>query len=124
MAGSSEAFATACGTTLQLWQGTSSGPALSATNLRQSAAVTAVAFGGGGVLFSGDAAGLISLHHTGSGGTGTGLVALNPGQDAAAAPGQINSLAVTTSAEPARLAVGCKRGTLQLWSLLDPVRLL
>ena len=63
MGASGEAFATACGTTPQLWEGSSSSPAYSATNLQQSAPVTAVTFGSGGVLFSGDAAGLISLHH-------------------------------------------------------------
>ena len=121
---SREAFATACGTTPQLWEGTSSSPAFSATSLQQSAPVTAVTFGSGGVLFSGDGAGLISLHHA-AGRTGTGQhhVALNPGMDGTAAIGQINSLAVTTGAESARLAVGCKRGTVQLWSLLDRVRL-
>ncbi len=123
MVASSEAFATACGTTPQLWEGTSSSPAFSATDLRQSAPVTAVTFGSGGVLFSGDAAGLISLHHAGRSGTGSEQVALNPGTDATDATWQINSLAVTTGAETARLAVGCKRGTVQLWSLLERVRL-
>ena len=122
MGASSEAFATACGTTPQLWESSSSGPAFSATDLQQSAPVTAVTFGSGGVLFSGDAAGLITLHHTGRGGLKPDPVALNPSHDATETTSQINSLAVTTGAETARLAVGCKRGTVQLWSLLDRVR--
>ena len=123
MGADSEAFATACGTTLQVWEATSSGPAFAAANLPQSAPVTAVTFGSGGVLFSGDAAGHISLHHAGadvrSGSFST--AALDASADGDGAGRQVNSLAVTTGPESARLAVGCKNGAVQLWSLVDRV---
>jgi WD40 repeat protein len=118
-----EAFATACGITLQVWEATSSGPAFAAANLPQSAPVTAVTSGSGGVLFSGDAAGRIFLHHA-SAGVGSGsfsTAALDPSADGNGAGHQVNSLAVTTGPESARLAVGCKNGAVQLWSLMDRV---
>ena len=120
----SEAFATACGTTLQLWEATSSGHAFAAAGVPTSAPVTAVTFGSGGVLFRGDAAGHISLHHAdaGIGGGGLSTAPLDPGADGSGAGTQINSLAVTTGPESARLAVGGKSGAVQLWSLLDRVR--
>ena len=116
MASSGRALASACGSTIQRWE--PRGASFSATDIEQPAHVTSVAFAhSNSVLFCGRNDGRVALHLALPGGRSSSV-------DLEAAPdgepmGQINSVAVSPC--DTRLAVGCRNGTVHIWSLQQRV---